>query len=310
MLLPSVAIVVPSYNEERDIGRLLDSLMKVNYPKKKLDIIVVDDGSTDRTSEIVSRYPVKLIKCEHGGPGHARNFGWKAAKSDIIIFLDSDMVVDPKYIKEMVKFFEDPKIAGAHHRELLLNEKSLISRLLYLRSVLSWKTTKLRVSRSYRKKILEEVKGIDPDYGYYDDQILGLKVLGKGYKIVEFPKAKAWHRAPETWKELWKQCKWSGKSMIFSFKGYRKEAFRRILFPLLCAALPVYLIFLLFPFLLRLLGLIGLAVFLYIEIKRSIEMFLISKQKVSFLTIPFDFISMSFTFIGMFMGIISRSRKL
>lgn len=310
MVLPSVAIVVAAYNEERDIGNLLDSLMKLDYPKKKLEIIVVDDGSTDRTPKIVSKYPVKLIRCKHGGPGHARNFGWKAAKSDIIIFLDADMVVDPKYVREMVKGFKNPKIAGTQHRELLMNKKNLISRLLYLRSFLGSKTTKLRVSRSYRKKILEEVKGIDSDYGYYDDQILGLKVLSKGYKIVKNPKAKTWHRSPETWSELWRQCKWSGKSMIFSFKGYKKEAFRRILFPLLCTGLPIYLIFLLLPFPPFLLGLIGLTTFLYIEIQRSIRMFSISKQKISFLTPFFDYISMSLTFIGIVMGITSRSKKL
>jgi len=306
--LPKVSIIIPAYNEEETLGKLLDSLMKLNYPKKKLEVIVVDDGSTDRTGEIVKKFKrVKLIKGRHKGVGAARNLGWKKSKNDIILFLDADMKVTTNYVKEIIKPLDKPRVAGCDHEEKLLNKKSLISRLLYLRKVPGWKRNPL-VLRSVKKEILKEVKGIDSEYGYFDDQVLGIKILERGYIIVRSKKAKVWHREPESLKDLWRQSRWIGKSIIFSFKGYKKMALKRILFPLLCASLPIYLIFLFLAFPFWFLGIVGLILFLIIEIQRSVKTYQMTKWKESFLTPFFDFVSMFMICIGIVIGLISKGK--
>jgi len=309
MKFPKVSIIIPAYNEEKIVENLLKSLMKLDYPKKKVEVIVVDDGSTDRTTETVSKYPVKLIKGQHKGVGFARNLGWKNASSDIIIFIDADMVVDKNLIKETVRHFKKSDVAGTNNKEILMNKKSLMARLLYLRKFLGLNYSDFKILRTCRKSILKQVDGFDPTYGYYDDWELTIRVLKLGYKIVFTPKALVKHREPENMRELYRQCKWMGKSMIFSFKGYKMKAIKNIIFVVLCAFLPLYIIFMFLQFPFQILGTIGFSLFLFIEVRRSLKMFFLTKQKESFLTPIFDFISMSFVSIGIINGLLNFKQK-
>ena len=95
-----VSVIIPAYNEEGDIELCLKSLK--NQSRKKIEVIVVDDGSTDRTVEIVKEHKVKLLKQNHGGPGAARNRGAKQAKGEILIFIDADMHFPKDYIKNLI----------------------------------------------------------------------------------------------------------------------------------------------------------------------------------------------------------------
>ena len=301
---PKVSFVIPAYNEEKDIGKLLDSLMALDYPKNKYEVIIVDDGSTDRTVEIASKYPIKIIKGPHKGVGVARNLGWRSAKFDIIVFIDADMILHKNFLKEIIKCFKDPKVAGADCTIRLRNKKSLIARVLFLRKELGVAQYKFPFVKICKKKVLKEVGGFDPQYGFYDDWVLNMRILEKGYKILFMPKAIIWHREPENLKEVYRQARWMGRSLLLSFKGYRLEALRRFLFVSLCAFLPIYVLSLFLPFPFNLLGFIGLFVFTVIEFWRSYKMFLLSKQKESFLTPLIDFVYMWFVYMGMIDGLI------
>jgi glycosyltransferase involved in cell wall biosynthesis len=304
---PTISIIIPTYNEEKTIGKLLDSLLKLKYPKNKLEIIVVDDGSTDNTVEIVKKYPVELMRGRHKGPGVSRNVGWKRAGGELIIFLDADMVVDQYYVREMVKCLIDKEVVGCDHHEVLLNPKKLIARLLYLRKVLAWKNEPF-VVRCVKREVLKRVGGIKPLYGYFDDQMLGIKIWKRGYRIIRCKKAKVWHKEPENLKEIWRQSKWIGKSIIFILRKDKKLGIRKSLFPLLCGCFPLYVLFLLFHPILKLLGIIGILIFLTIETYRSLKMYKITKWEVSFLTPFFDIATMFFVCIGMLIGILKKEQ--
>ena len=306
---PQVSIIIPAYNEEKHIGKLLDSIMKMDYPQKNLEIIVIDDGSTDRTPVIVSRYPVKVIKGPHRGVGVARNIGWRSANHDIILFLDSDLVVSKNFLKEMIKAFKKENVAAADCTTLIKNKKSLIARMLYLRNVLGLAIYDFPFVKLCKKKILEEVNGINPKYGYYDDWELAIRIKKKGYKIVRMRKAVVWHNEPETFQELWRQHKWAGRSIIFLWKGYKKELLKRLRFPLICSSLPVHIILLFSPSPFCFLGVIGLSLFLLVELTRSIKMYKLTKWNEAFLTPIFDFFTMVLFCIGMVIGIIDVRSK-
>jgi mycofactocin system glycosyltransferase len=109
---PFVSIVVAVYNRAGEIGPCLESLLNLDYPREKSEIIVVDDGSDDSTTSVVSQYDVKLIRLEQNrGQSAARNVGVAEAKGEIVAFVDSDCVADPGWLKELTPYFEDSRNA-------------------------------------------------------------------------------------------------------------------------------------------------------------------------------------------------------
>jgi glycosyltransferase involved in cell wall biosynthesis len=92
---PTMSVVVCAYNEERYIADCLDSLLRVDYPG--LEVLVCDDGSTDTTSQIIARYPFRVLALDHGGLSAARNAGLAAAGGEIVAYLDADAMCDPSW---------------------------------------------------------------------------------------------------------------------------------------------------------------------------------------------------------------------
>jgi glycosyltransferase involved in cell wall biosynthesis len=100
-----VSIVIPTYNAERFMPALLDSVFRNKIDN--MEVIIVDDCSKDDTVKIAKKYPVRLIELKkNGGPARARNIGAEAAKGDIIFFLDSDVIVLDGSIQEVKDYFE------------------------------------------------------------------------------------------------------------------------------------------------------------------------------------------------------------
>jgi len=108
--LPFVSVIAPVYNGESTIRECLDSIMALDYPRQKFEVIAVDDGSTDKTLSILEGYPVELLQKEHGGYPSTMNTGIKKAHGDVILIVDSDTYVEPDYLKKVLKEFEDRKV--------------------------------------------------------------------------------------------------------------------------------------------------------------------------------------------------------
>jgi O-antigen biosynthesis protein len=98
---PSVSIVVPVRNGERTIGDCLASLLALDHPVSP-EIVVVDNASTDRTAEIVARYPVTCVREERRGCNHARNRGIEAARGEVLAFTDADCTVVGAWLTELL----------------------------------------------------------------------------------------------------------------------------------------------------------------------------------------------------------------
>ncbi len=102
-VFPTVSVIVPAYNAEKDIAKLIESLLDLDYPKELVEIIIVDNNSNDQTKEIVKQYPVILLEETNMQSSYAaRNKGILNAKSEIMAFIDSDCVATPQWIKEGV----------------------------------------------------------------------------------------------------------------------------------------------------------------------------------------------------------------
>jgi len=98
-----ITIVIPAYNEEKNIAGVLE---KIPRKYKMKNVIVIDDGSIDRTSEIAKKY-CKVIKTKHFGKGHACKTGLKNAKSDFVVFIDGDGQLNPKDIIKIEKLLKN-----------------------------------------------------------------------------------------------------------------------------------------------------------------------------------------------------------
>src|SRR3989304_4442751 len=101
-----ISIIIPTYNEEDEIVECLESLGKQTYGD--FEIIVVDDGSVDKTLSVLSKLKVKIEELKvfqqsHKGPGAARNLGAKHAKGEILVFIDADMTFDPNFLQELIE---------------------------------------------------------------------------------------------------------------------------------------------------------------------------------------------------------------
>ncbi len=110
--LPFISIIIPVLNGERTIRACLNSILHSDYPGEKREIVVIDNGSTDRTAEIVKTFPVQYLLEARRGVSYARNRGIEASRGGILAFTDSDCVVSRRWLPEIVQGFGDEKIGG------------------------------------------------------------------------------------------------------------------------------------------------------------------------------------------------------
>lgn len=209
----NVSVVIPAYNEEATIGRCIDALTKQNYSKISYEIIVVDDGSTDRTCGVVRRYKkVRLIAQRRGGPGKARNTGVKKAKGVYVLFTDADCTPGKNWIKEMTSGFKDDKIAAVQGT-YRTKQHSVVARLAQYeiedrhrrlgRSAMSIATGCAAVRRDVFLKLggfATAEKGV-----FGEDTEFAYRLVEAGYRIAFAPSAFVYHSHPARLADYLKQ---------------------------------------------------------------------------------------------------------
>lgn len=123
------SIVIPTYNSSRMLRRCLDSIKKIEYPD--FEIIVVDDGSTDDTADMVKEYSnVRYVYQENQGPAAARNRGVAEAAGDLIFFTDADCVLPPDILSRYASIFAESSYAGVGGGYRTLNKESKVARYI------------------------------------------------------------------------------------------------------------------------------------------------------------------------------------
>ena len=110
--LPFVSVIIPVLNGERTIRDCLVSLLRMDYPPERREILVVDNGSTDRTAEIIKSLPVSYLHEDRKGASYARNRGIEASKGEILAFTDADCVVTSGWLRELVERFENEEVGA------------------------------------------------------------------------------------------------------------------------------------------------------------------------------------------------------
>jgi cellulose synthase/poly-beta-1,6-N-acetylglucosamine synthase-like glycosyltransferase len=237
---PTVSILIPALNEEKVIERILQRMTELTYPKDKMEIIVIDDGSTDDTWKIAEQCSKahSYIKVIHrsekeGGRGKAStlNAGLKHAKGEIILCFDADYYPQRDILEKLTKEFADPKVGAVQGRVTVLNEpQNIVTRLVTLERIGGYRVDQqARDSLGLITQLGGTVAGLRRDLleslGRWDESILAedtditFRVYLAGYKIRYVNEAECYEEAVESWRAYWKQrYRWAKGHMQCAFK--------------------------------------------------------------------------------------------
>lgn len=222
--LPTFSIVVPVKDEERVVGRLLKALLKLDYPSQKKEIIIVEDGSVDKTARICREYArqypegVKFVhQFKSDGKPSALNCALKHVKGEIVAIFDADNVPEPDALLRVAEYFEDPSIAAVQGTPYSINaDENMLTKFIsyeeairfqaYFRGkdALSLFVPLTGSCQFIRQNVLKEIGGWD-EKSLSEDMEMSAKLTQKGYKVRYAPDVRSWQEEPANLTQLIKQ---------------------------------------------------------------------------------------------------------
>jgi len=211
-----ISVIIPSFNAEKTISACLSALLDQTFSPSEYEIIVVDDGSTDGTSDAVMEFnDVKLVRQKNRGPAAARNTGVERAAGDLVLFTDSDCIPERNWIEQMVRPFEnDPGLAGAkgayktRQREYAArfvqleyeDKYDLLGKSKYIDFIDTY-------SAAFRRGVFLELGGYDTSFpvACAEDVDLSFRMHSRGYRMVFNPDAVVYHTHPASFAAYFKK---------------------------------------------------------------------------------------------------------
>jgi peptidoglycan/xylan/chitin deacetylase (PgdA/CDA1 family)/GT2 family glycosyltransferase len=267
-----VSVVVPAFNEKETIEATVRSLVNGVHP---VEVVVVDDGSTDGTADIVEGLGlagVRVVRQENRGKPAALNTGVAAAAHDVVVMMDGDTVFEPTTVRNLVAPLADPGIGAVAGNARVADRGRLISRWQHIEYVIGFNidrrvqdrwgamTTVPGAVGAFRRSALEDVGGVSADT-LAEDTDLTIAIARAGWRVVYEPRARAWTEAPATFGQLWRQrYRWSYGTMQSLWKhrhaviergrsghvgrvGLLPTAVFQVLLPLLAPMADMYLVY-------------------------------------------------------------------
>ncbi len=197
-----VSVVIPTYCEEQNIERCLQSIQRQVFEKGKIEIIVVDSNSPDNTRTIAQKYADKVVHLKDRGVGKARNVGVQKAKGELLLFLDADTILDCGFITEIYEIFTDSSVVCVVGTMAGLERSKTVDNLFKFvhYGLVNWVSTLTAhlgfpffptVCCACRKSVFHRVGGFDEDLAVAEDLIFSLK-MGRIGKCLVSKRAKAY----------------------------------------------------------------------------------------------------------------------
>ncbi|WP_225832408.1 bifunctional polysaccharide deacetylase/glycosyltransferase family 2 protein [Streptomyces sp. NK08204] len=211
-----VSVIVPAYNESAGIEAAVRSLLASDHP---VEIIVVDDGSTDGTADLVEalRLPgVRVIRQENAGKPAALNTGLTAATCDLVVMVDGDTVFEPETVRTIVQPFADPRVGAVSGNAKVVNRGGLLGRWQHIEYVVGFNLDRRLFDLAecmptvpgavgaFRRQALLDLGGVN-DATLAEDTDLTMALCRDGWRVVYEEGAVAWTEAPASLNALWRQ---------------------------------------------------------------------------------------------------------
>ncbi|MDM9774058.1 glycosyltransferase [Clostridioides difficile] len=248
---PMISILVPAHNEAKVIGRTVESLLLLNYPKSKMELIVINDNSSDNSKEILenikdryNNYNFTIINTDSltGGKGksNALNIGYKVSKGDFIAVYDADNTPDKNALRYLVQTIVMNDELGAVIGKFRTRNKNknLLTKFINIETLsFQWMSQAGRwqlfnlctipgTNFILRRSIIEEIGGWDSK-AIAEDTEISFRIYKLGYKIKLVPQSITWEQEPETVKVWIKQRTRWAKGNIYVLMKYIKNIFKQ-----------------------------------------------------------------------------------
>lgn len=190
-----VTLVIPGRNCAGTLRECLEAVVPLLESGELMEIVFVDDGSTDGSDDVAAEFPVRRIRARGLGPGSARNLGWRAARTSLVWFIDSDCVSEPDSLRHLLPHMNDPKVAGVGGSYGNLRPESLLACLIHEEIVTRHLAMPSEVdflgsfNVLYRRPVLEQVGGFDeirfngPGLAGAEDAELAYRLESQGYRL-------------------------------------------------------------------------------------------------------------------------------
>ena len=200
------SVVIPAYNAEQTIAETVAACLTQDIPNDELEVIVVDDGSTDATARIVRGFPVRVLRQENAGPAKARNAGWRAARGELICFTDADCIPHPDWISKLMAAYDgEGRIGAVGGSYDIANPGSFLAECVHQEIVSrhAGMPRKVRALGAYnlsvRRSILKEIGGFSEAYRFAsgEDNDLCYEIIKRDYGLIFEREALVAHHHPE-----------------------------------------------------------------------------------------------------------------
>lgn len=224
------SVIIPAYNAEKSIQECLKALN--HQTVKPLEVIVVDDGSSDMTSDVSRKLGAKTIIQKNSGPAAARNRGANVAKGDILLFTDADCVPDRGWIKHMLEPFKDRSVSGVQG-VYMTRQKSIVARFVQAEIEDRYRKMSQRpqkegidfigtYSAGYRRKVFQEFGGFDESFpkASGEDPELSFRMANKGHRLVLNQYAVVSHIHPDSLGKYLRQKYWRAYWRVLLYKKH------------------------------------------------------------------------------------------
>ena len=232
-----VSIIIPTKNEGDVLKNCLNSIQNLEYPKDKMEVIIVDAHSRDNTVEIAKKFGCKVVYENVGTRAGACNIGVKNAKGEYIAFTDADCVLQKDWMKNLIKQFNDEKIASVGGPNTTPEDDTEFAKCVgAVLSFLSkpgaryglvadratWTFHNSGCNAAYRKDVIEEAGGFNNKLVTCEDEEMDYRIGEKGYKLLFTPDAVVYHYRRPTWKRFYKQAYKYAVGRMQAIKLHRK----------------------------------------------------------------------------------------
>lgn len=236
-----ITIIMPAHNEEKYIAEAIDSVLKAKWPDKK-QLIIIDDGSTDKTFKIASQHrkksDVTVLRTQHNGKSKSINLALKIAKYELIAIVDADSYIHNDALIEISKSISPDDVAAACAVVKVKNRKSLLGMWLHIEQLYNSQIRMLfsKINANivtpgplsvYKKKYLLDIGGFGTR-GFSEDVDVTIRLVKKGYKIAFAEKSITETNMPLKLKEFMRQRTRFIRGMINIFKRYLRPGFHVI----------------------------------------------------------------------------------
>jgi cellulose synthase/poly-beta-1,6-N-acetylglucosamine synthase-like glycosyltransferase len=199
-------VIVPVWEGESTIADCLDAILATDYPEDRREILAVDNGSTDGTATLIQSRPVRYLREERRGVSNTRNRGIAESRGEILAFVDADCIVEPQWLTELVRPFEDPEV-GSVAGDLQHTPPATAAERQAVRLLGNWQqfafssdpAYAVTANAAYRRDVLDRIGPFDPHMTRAQDVELGLRFQARsGQRLAYAERATARHRNRST----------------------------------------------------------------------------------------------------------------